>query len=298
MSLFILGIDAGGTKTQGLLKCLKSSKSWTSTVGPGSLTNDISGACNNITDVAESLLSQVNCTAAETILICGAAGANNDAAKSRLEKTLEAMCFQQIVVTTDAKIALYGAGKGEPAIVIVLGTGSVAMRLDSSGCEKQFGGWGFSVGDQGSGGSIGKQLVKSILHDFDRDDFEADKLTTEILKVIGNDRQEILIWLNEVTPTKYAAFSPLVSKSAADNRLAKKILQGAAGEVESLINVCQTNPKLPVCLLGGLSKTIFPMLSKQTQAQIIPAKGTAIDGAIYLGEQLINRMHLTNDDIL
>ena len=286
MGQFILGIDAGGTKTEGLLRCQITGTSWTFKSGPGSLTNDFSAACENIKEVARQLLLSGDCDTKDTILVCGAAGANTDLAKTRLIKDLEAMNFKQLVVTTDAQTSLYGAGNGEPIIVVALGTGSVAMRLDERGQQKQFGGWGFAAGDLGSGADIGRELVRSILNKFDEDEFVPDELTAEVLKIIGDDQQSILNWLNNVTPSKFAALTPLVSNSINQSNLAKTILQKAATEIERLICAAQTKENLSVCIIGGLAAVIIPMLSSEMRAQIVPAKGSAIDGALYLAELL------------
>jgi len=286
MSQYILGIDAGGSKTEGLLRCQNTDNCWSYKSGPGSLTNDASVADENIKNVATELLKLGDCVAEDTIMVCGAAGANNNQAKARLENYLESMNFKQLLVTTDAQTSLYGAGNGEPVIVVALGTGSVAIRLDEKGNEKQFGGWGFAAGDLGGGAYIGKELVSSILLKFDEDEFVADELTADVFKIIGNDRQSILNWLNHVSPSKFAALVPLVSKYSDHSRLAKSILNKASIEVERLISTAQMEAILPVCIIGGLAEVITPLLSSQIRAQIVPAKGTAIDGAIYIAEHV------------
>ena len=223
MNDFVLGIDAGATKTKGLLKCVQTSELWSVVKGPGSITNDLSGACSNIKDVAQALLEQAGCSAEDTILACGAAGATNEAAKEALESTLKMLNFKQTFITSDAQTSLYGAGQGCPIIVVALGTGSVAMRLDNNGVEKQFGGWGFSAGDQGGGAYIGRELVASILKDFDKDDFQPDALTTAVLNIIGSEQSAILNWLQQASPAKFATLAPVAIEFMAQNRLAKKI---------------------------------------------------------------------------
>jgi len=292
MSQYILAIDAGGTKTQGLLKCQDSGETWSLKLGPGSLSNNYSLASQNIINVAKALLVQGNCTATETVFVCGAAGVNNKQLKSKLEDELSSLNFLKIIITTDAQISLYGAGKGSPVIAIAIGTGSVAMRLDNSGCEKQFGGWGFTAGDQGSGAFIGRELVRSVLKEFDKDNFKADDFTSRVLNVIGQDRQSISNWLKNVTPAKFAELSPLVSNSRTSSAMANAILIKAAFEVEELISMTQVTDSLPVCLTGGLAEVLYPLLSEEIRAQIIPAKGDAVDGALFLGEIFLKEQEL------
>lgn len=295
MSQYILGIDAGGTKTLGVLKNCDIDNDWTIKLGAGSLTNDFLTASTNIKDAATNLLQQANCSANETILVCGAAGVNNSTNKSMLEDVLCPLGFQKLIITTDAQTSLYGAGNGTPIIVVALGTGSVAMRLDKSGTEKQFGGWGFVAGDQGSGAFIGRELVAAILQLYDDDDFQSgkfqsEKFISEVLNNIGSDRQEILNWLKDVTPAKFAELSLLVSKYKNNSDLAMSILMKAVAEIESLIRLSQGNNNLPVCLTGGLAKIIAPMLSDDMQSKLVSAKGDAVDGAIYLGKRYLSTL--------
>ncbi|MCP3674572.1 MAG: hypothetical protein GY829_08925 [Gammaproteobacteria bacterium] len=300
MSQYILGIDAGGTKTLGVLKNCCTDENWTIKLGAGSLTNDFSVASANIKEVATNLLQQVDCAANETILVCGAGGVNNSNYKAMLKDVLSPLGFQKLIITTDAKISLYGAGNGAPIIVAAIGTGSVAMRLDKSGSEKQFGGWGFVAGDQGSGAYIGRELIAALLKLYDEDNFLLDKFQSdifisEVLNIVGRDRQTILNWLKEVTPAKFAELSPLVAKFKNDSDLAMSILGKAVAEVESLIQVSQGSNNFPVCLIGGLAKTIAPMLSDDIQSKLVSAKGDAIDGAVYLGERYLATVSMVAD---
>jgi hypothetical protein len=92
--------------------------------------------------------------------------------------------------------------------------------------------------------------------------------------------------LNEVTPSKFAALSPLVSNSVGSSSLANTIMQRSAEEIERLICTAQGNRNFPVCLIGGLARVIIPMLCADVRSQIVTAKGNAIDGAIFIGERL------------
>ncbi len=300
MSQYILGIDAGGTKILGVLEKCDTGDNWSIKLGAGSLTNDFLTASTNIKKVATTLLQQADCTANETILVCGAAGVNNSKHKSMLEDVLSPLGFQKLIITTDAQTSLYGAGNGAPIIVVAIGTGSVAMRLDKTGSEKQFGGWGFVAGDQGSGAYIGRELIAAILKLYDDDNFllekfQSDKFIAEVLNIIGSDRQTILNWLKEVTPAKFAELSPLIVKFKNDSDLAMSILVKAVAEIESLISISQGSYNLPICLTGGLAKTIAPMLSSETQSKLVSAKGDAIDGTLYFGERYLATVSKTAD---
>ncbi len=289
----IIGIDAGGTKVAGRIVELSTEKSWQQLAGPGSLSNDLELASQNIKQVALGLLKQSQTDAKNTIIICGAAGALNKALNDSINDTLKTLGFAAIEITSDARISLYGANLGEPVVVVALGTGSVAMRLDENGHEKQFGGWGFITSDQGSGANIGRDLVSETLRAIDADNFEADSLIASVQDVIGENSQSILKWLTTATPAIYAQLATLVMNNA-EHRLAKKIIKKASSDVEELIRLSRANKELPLCLLGGLALVMKPHLNEELQKHIKTPKGNAVDGALFLGRRLLHKMEMAD----
>jgi len=72
-----------------------------------------------------------------------------------------------IDLVTDARAALEGALDGEPGIVVIAGTGSIAMGVDDKGGQSRSGGWGPTLGDEGSGYDIARQALKAVAASFD-----------------------------------------------------------------------------------------------------------------------------------
>lgn len=284
---FVIGIDAGGTKTLGKLKNLNSGEILTSTAGSASLTNDFDTALSNISLVANDLIRQAGCSFSEVSLVCGAAGAEDKVKNNNLKNGLAELNLAGTSITSDAKISLYGASHGNPAIVVALGTGSVAMRLDEDGNQTQFGGWGFKVGDQGSGAYIGRELVCEVLREIDKGDYQQNTLVMQTLSIIGDNRQAILEWVNKATPATFASLSPLISDHMETDRIARNIINRAIDEVERLIQLSRGETGLPVYLTGGLGLVMLPLLSEATRAYTKLSKGTAVDGALMLAEQSV-----------
>src|SRR4030095_5169289 len=68
-----------------------------------------------------------------------------------------------ILVVNDALIALQ-AGIGDlPGIVIVAGTGSIAYGRNAKGEAARAGGWGYVLGDEGSGYWIGRLALRAVV---------------------------------------------------------------------------------------------------------------------------------------
>ena len=68
-----------------------------------------------------------------------------------------------VLVTDDAVIALAGATAGEPGIVTIAGTGSIAFGRNPAGNTARVGGWGYIFGDEGGGFDITRQAVRAAL---------------------------------------------------------------------------------------------------------------------------------------
>lgn len=61
----------------------------------------------------------------------------------------------------DSVTALAGASQARPGVVVIAGTGSVAYGRLDDGCEVSVGGWGFIMGDEGSGYDVGRHALRA-----------------------------------------------------------------------------------------------------------------------------------------
>jgi glucosamine kinase len=69
------------------------------------------------------------------------------------------MPTQRFTLLHDAPIAHAGAFRGEPGVVVIAGTGSVAYAVAQDGRTKMTGGWGYLFGDEGSAFWIARTFV-------------------------------------------------------------------------------------------------------------------------------------------
>jgi N-acetylglucosamine kinase-like BadF-type ATPase len=75
----------------------------------------------------------------------------------------EILASDRTRVTDDALIALSGATAGEPGLVVIAGTGSIAFGRNSSGQTARAGGWGYLFGDEGGAFWIASQALRAAL---------------------------------------------------------------------------------------------------------------------------------------
>lgn len=67
------------------------------------------------------------------------------------------------LVTHDAHIALAGATRGGPGVIVIAGTGSIAYGRNAAGNTARAGGWGYAFGDEGSAFDIVRQALRAVL---------------------------------------------------------------------------------------------------------------------------------------
>jgi N-acetylglucosamine kinase-like BadF-type ATPase len=65
--------------------------------------------------------------------------------------------------TTDAVIALSGATAGEPGIICIAGTGSIAYGRNAGRKLARVGGWGYIFGDEGGAFDLTRQALRAML---------------------------------------------------------------------------------------------------------------------------------------
>ena len=73
----------------------------------------------------------------------------------------------RILVVNDALIALQAGVGDAPGIVIVSGTGSIAYGRNDRGEASRAGGWGYVLGDEGSGYWIGRLALRAVVRHAD-----------------------------------------------------------------------------------------------------------------------------------
>jgi N-acetylglucosamine kinase-like BadF-type ATPase len=192
---YVIGIDAGGTKT--LLKIADMD---------GRMVGSCEGGpCNiNARDMAyiQKMLQELILNSLEKHSlelrdcrgICiGAAGAGRQEEKDIIKSIIHDIGYSgEVIVTDDAVTALYGGtGKGE-GIVLISGTGSICYGITLTGEKYRVGGWGHIIGDEGSAYQIAVNILNIVMKSFDGREGET-VLTELVLKRLQLDKVEALI---------------------------------------------------------------------------------------------------------
>ena len=219
-------------------------------------------------------------------VIVGAAGAFSapDAARALGNALLASLPAKRVAVTSDAVTAHAGALDGEPGVVLVVGTGVVALAIDAHGALRTADGWGPWLGDEGGGAWIGAAGLRAALRAHD-----GRGPSTTLLYAARARFGASQTWPAQLTDAAaLASFAPDVL-AAEDDAVAVQIVHAAA---EALAATARAAGDGPVAMVGGLAGVD----ALRTKLDLVPAAGDALDGAMRLAaihEQYVTRVQAT-----
>lgn len=275
---YLLGIDGGGTGCRAAVvdpdgRIVASGES-----GPANIVSDFAVAVANILGAARSALGQVGINPSSDALKVGLglAGGNAEGAVRDLGFTLP---FRRMRIASDAETAAKGALGQADGILAAIGTGSVFV-IQHAGRIRQIGGWGFTLGDEGSGASMGRQLLALTLKMADGRQAESGLLRALLDEMGGSG--EIPRFAATASPADFARMAPRVLET--DDPAAAAIRDDAVREVAGVIAFLQPNPPLPVIITGGLAAFYERRLAGRWDLR--PQLGTALDGALLLAREV------------
>jgi N-acetylglucosamine kinase-like BadF-type ATPase len=231
MSLF-LAIDAGGTKTRCLLADENQVLGRATTgsiklmrVGEAEASARLQAMLKDVSVAAGTSLQEVTQTC------IGIAGATIEAVREWAEREIGKSVGGNLVLAGDDEIALEGAFRGGPGILIIAGTGSNVRGRAADGAMYSAGGWGPALGDEGSGFWIGQEAVRAGFWARDRD--VPTTLLTEVGKLWGAKSLGEIVEMGNARPgPDFPALTPLVARCAeAGDELAAAVLERAGVEL-------------------------------------------------------------------
>ncbi|WP_412070459.1 BadF/BadG/BcrA/BcrD ATPase family protein [Rubrivirga sp. IMCC43871] len=157
-SLFV-GVDAGGTKTAALAEAGGRRETF---AGPAAQ------AARDGAATAAAVVSDVITQACEAFpdarlagVAVGLAGAGREDVRQSI---VDALALDApLVVTHDADIAYRAAWGDESGAVLLVGTGSLVLARTDAGETLRAGGWGPTLGDDGSGAALGQHALRALL---------------------------------------------------------------------------------------------------------------------------------------
>lgn len=166
---YVVGIDAGGTKTRCVVLTLGGALAGTGT-GPGANPNSGGDTAGALTTALREALGDVDRSHVLTGVfgIAGAGSAGRPAAVAGARSAWHAVGLRgSPAVVTDIAVA-FAAGTSAPkGIVVFSGTGAGAAVINDGTIVQRADGYGWLVGDEGSAVWLGREAVRAALAAYD-----------------------------------------------------------------------------------------------------------------------------------
>ena len=281
-----MGIDGGGTRlriavTDADLRSLASIES--SSANPSVIGHDKARAHirHEVAHALRQARLQPRDIAAAAIGIAGASNLHSEA--WLLETVTPALPGALIVPSSDLEIALVGSLGQRQGILLLAGTGSAVYGAAPGGQRLQIGGWGYLLGDEGSGYWMGSQLLRHVIARHDQGaSSEDDALIRACMDGLGlTDPRELIAWLyrsKEAPATRVAGLAELVLNAAADCRWATVCVESAAEQLTRQVDLMRSRldyENAPIAFAGGLLDNDNALSRRVTQRLGLPRRPVA-----------------------
>ncbi len=224
---YIIGVDAGGTKTAGALMDMQGKTLFTSAGGFGHMLVDKEQAFANIEGVIGACLD-ARPEQKNAVIYIGAAGVGAGDAGAVMHGHLAKKFPYEIKVINDAHMSIYAQLKGGQGMLVVAGTGSIAYAK-KGGTVHRAGGWGQYLGDEGGGYAISVEAMRLVTGEYDRGE-KPSRLTRAIFEYLNvEDVFGMLGFLYGASKGDIAGLFSVVHRMAAEGDAGASALLDDAG---------------------------------------------------------------------
>ncbi len=164
-------------------------------------------------------------------------------ADTALETLPQIIAVNKLKADSDSVAALACGTYGGPGIALISGTGCICYAKNLSGKETICGGWGYLLGDEGSGFWLGLQAVRAAIRAEDRrgDRTRLIDSVMKSLKIADMREAQEKIYNNRITRPEIARLAPLVMALAeTGDEIADGIIRQAVDELVNLLKgICK-----------------------------------------------------------
>jgi N-acetylglucosamine kinase-like BadF-type ATPase len=183
-------------------------------------------------------------------------------------------------------------------VALIAGTGSIAYGRNAAGVTARTGGWGYLLGDEGSGYALVLAGLQAVVRAADgRGD--ATALTERLLGHLGlSQPQELVpaVYRSGRDRAALAALAPLILATAEEgDALAVRLMMRAADELAALVAavVCKLGlapQALPLALAGGV--LLGSAFYRQAVLRALASVGLHADPVTLVPEPAEGALHL------
>jgi hypothetical protein len=198
---------------------------------------------------------------------------------------------EQVLVAHDSVTSYLGALGHRPGVVIAAGTGSITLGVGTDSTAR-VDGWGYFLGDDGSGFSIGERGWRAVMRDYDgrgpatalTSDFQGDfpDLASAYVQIQNDPDRVRLVASYARRVTAHAATDPVAAEIArwAGGELAHSVVTAARRVgLHTGVTVAELGRVLTDPTVAGAFREGLKVLDG---VEIVDPTGTGLDGAAAL----------------
>ena len=242
-------------------------------------------------------------------LWCGLAGAGRSEPQAAVRAALsDAQLARRVGVGSDVEAAFeaaFGSACGSAfELLLIAGTGSVALARDAFGSVVRVGGWGARFGDEGSALELGRAAVTAVLQHLDGRLALRPSFADAVLEHFGvTQPADLAVAAERAAKARLAALAPHVTAAARHQDSTARVMceQAVSALVQHVHAVMHRFHAVPsqvtVALGGGLLEVGAPLRDplcrqlEQIGCALHEAPIDAARGAVHCAERLLTTGH-------
>ena len=285
---YLIAVDGGGTGCRVVIARPEGGILASAEAGPANIATAFGTALQTIIQTASEAWQKAGLEAAtipQAVAVLGLAGANLDDVAQRLKRSLP---FTHSYVTDDRETTLRGALAGADGCLAAEGTGSFFCS-QSAGVIQSIGGWGFPVGDDGSGARLGQDLLRRVLHCHDGIEHHSD-LTRSVLQAFDDNPAALSTFALSASPHDFGCYAPQVIKAAdAGDPQGIDLRTATVQAIQSALDAVGFTGQQPLCMCGGLGQAVSGVLDPAYRDSLVRPRGDALAGGLAIAQDISNQ---------
>ena len=274
----LIGIDVGGTKTQAVLFG-----------DDGSIIKEVKlpsahPMCAQDDEIM-SILQQCMLDETSDVVIGYAGYGKSETMRQHIESVVStALKDRHVVILSDIETALFSTLEDRDGITLILGTGSIALQRNNGAIERR-GGWGYMLGDEGSGYAIGLAILRHFVLQADHR-AEKDELYQAVMNHyhLSDPSQLIETIMDHGKPDRtLIASASIISSSFSHHPVIRNILHTSAIEVYEMIQSFHNDSETIVITGGMLHNSAYMEEIRHLLPQVLIATHPQVYGCYVYG---------------
>ena len=257
--MYIIGIDGGGTKTIGILAT--ETGQHLAQVESGPANYHVVGEAKTqavLENILRELHEKSGIPSGRSVRFClGMAGLGRPADREVIGRICDALGIRQDrILTHDAHIALVGGTEKQEGVIVISGTGAIAYGINADGKEARASGWGYLLGDEGSGYDIAIKGLRAVARAADGRGDQTELTDRILYRLERNEPSELIRWAHTASRDTIAQLAEVVFDTArTTDAVAEGIVEEAADELVcaavSVIEQLEFTEPFDIVLSGG-----------------------------------------------